>query len=373
MGELLLVRHGETEWSRTGQLGGRTDLPMTDAGEIAARALAPVLSRHRLVAAFTSPISRAIRTTELAGLTGVRPDPDLLEWDYGACEGRTEEQIRQERPGWDLWQDGVRVSGADRGETLAQVAARADAVLGRVRPLLAAGDVALIGHGHLQRVIAARWLGLDPAAARLIRHPHPGSLSALGHDRGQPVISSWNIRPVRRRDSARVLLVNSADEVLLFRFLRQPGKPELGTLWITPGGGIQPGEPAAAAAARELREETGLAVPAAELGSAVAVTSGPASELAWLADEFRDEFFFLRVDHHDVDISGFEALEASTFAGHRWWSPADLAAATELIAPLGLAGLLADLLAGRRRLPGPPPLAPLITAGLTGSSRAASG
>jgi broad specificity phosphatase PhoE len=194
MGELILIRHGETEWSRTGQYGGRTDLPLTDAGVAAGKALAPALARRHLVAAFSSPLSRAMRTAELAGLTGVKPDPDLLEWDYGGYEGVTEEQIQAITPGWTLWRDGVSPGGDDLpGETLEQVAARTDALLARVRPLLNDGDVALVGHGHLQRVLTVRWLGLDPSAARLLRHPHTGTVSALGYEQEQPVISAWNV------------------------------------------------------------------------------------------------------------------------------------------------------------------------------------
>ena len=194
MGELVLIRHGETEWSRTGQYAGRTDLPLTDAGEMAGRALASALAGRRLAAVFCSPLRRAMRTAELAGLTGVKPDPDLLEWDYGGYEGLTEEQIREKNPGWDLWRDGVIPGDADHpGETLQQVAARIDAVLERVRLLLPNGDVAIVGHGHLQRVLTVRWLGLDPSAARLLRHPHTGTISTLGYDRDQPVISTWNV------------------------------------------------------------------------------------------------------------------------------------------------------------------------------------
>jgi broad specificity phosphatase PhoE len=195
MGELLLIRHGETAWSRTGQYGGRTDLPLTDAGVAAGRALGPLLARRQLSAVFASPLSRAVRTAELAGLPDAKPDPDLLEWDYGGYEGMTEEQIRAARPGWDLWRDGVIGGDGQAGETLRQVAARTDAVLDRVRPLLRDGDVAIIGHGHLQRVLAARWLGLDPAAARMLSHPHTGTLSALGYEHEQPVISAWNVLP----------------------------------------------------------------------------------------------------------------------------------------------------------------------------------
>jgi broad specificity phosphatase PhoE len=196
MGEVLLIRHGETAWSRTGQYGGRTDLPLTDAGVAAARALRSLLAGHQVVAAFSSPLNRAMRTAELAGLADVKPDPDLLEWDYGGYEGLAEEQIRPGRPGWDLWRDGVTAGREGRpGETLQQVAARADAVLDRVRPLLRDGDVAIVGHGHLQRVLAARWLGLDPSAARMLSHPHTGTLSSIGYEHGQPVVSAWNVLP----------------------------------------------------------------------------------------------------------------------------------------------------------------------------------
>lgn len=150
-----------------------------------------------------------------------------------------------------------------------------------------------------------------------------------------------------RRDSARVLLVDARDKVLLFRSLCHPGKPELGTLWLTPGGGINDGEQPAEAAARELFEETGLSVGPDELGAIVAVTSGTA-DLGWMAGEFQDEFFFYRVTRHDVDTRGFGEMEASTFAGHRWWSVSEIEQTTEMVAPNGLAALLRELLAGRR-------------------------
>lgn len=149
------------------------------------------------------------------------------------------------------------------------------------------------------------------------------------------------------RESARVLLVDARDRLLLFRTLRHPGKPELGTLWLPPGGGIKDGEQPAEAAARELFEETGLSIGPDELGPLVAVTSGTA-DLGWMAGEFRDVFFFHRVSHHDVDTSGFEELEASTFAEHRWWSASELIQTTETVVPNGLAELLSDLLAGKR-------------------------
>jgi probable phosphoglycerate mutase len=194
MGELIVIRHGQTEWSLSGQHAGRTDVPLTDEGEATARALAPRLARRRLVAVFSSPLSRAMRTAELAGLTGAEPDPDLLEWDYGGYEGLTAEEIRASRPGWDLWRDGVVPGDAEHpGELLQQVTARIDRALDRIRPLLSDGDVAVVAHGHLARVLTARWLGLDPSASRLFGHPHPGTLSFLASEDGQPFISAWNV------------------------------------------------------------------------------------------------------------------------------------------------------------------------------------
>lgn len=188
MGELMLIRHGETAWSRTGQHAGRTDLPLTAAGEDAARALAPRLAGREFAAVFSSPLTRAVRTAELAGLSAAETDADLIEWDYGRFEGLTAEQIQQLRPGWELWRDGV-----DTGESLGQVAERVDAFLGRVRPLLEQGDVAVVAHGHLSRILTARWLGLDAPAARQFGHPHPGTINTLGYEHGLPVVLGWNV------------------------------------------------------------------------------------------------------------------------------------------------------------------------------------
>ncbi|MFB7108640.1 histidine phosphatase family protein [Streptomyces sp. NPDC056291] len=193
MGELIVIRHGQTEWSLSGRHAGRTDIPLTDAGEAAAKALAPRLARRHLVAVFSSPLSRAVRTAELAGLAGVRPDPDLMEWDYGGYEGLTAAQIQEMRPGWDLWRDGVIPGDDHPGEQLQQVAARTDVVLDRMRPLLDEGDVAVVAHGHLARVLTVRWLGLDASAGRLLGHPHPGTLSFLAVEDGQPFIAAWNV------------------------------------------------------------------------------------------------------------------------------------------------------------------------------------
>ncbi len=195
MGELILLRHGETEWSAAGRHTGRTDVPLTRHGEAAAAALEPVLARRQIRAAFTSPAQRAVRTAELAGLTDAKTDPDLWEWDYGGYEGRTTAEIQAERPGWCLWRDGVIPGGAGHpGETVQQVGARADAVLARARPLLADGDVALVAHAHVLRVLTARYLGLDPDGGRLFRLD-TGTYSTLGTEHDRPVITSWNVSP----------------------------------------------------------------------------------------------------------------------------------------------------------------------------------
>ena len=195
MGDLILLRHGETEWSKEGKHTGRTDVLLTPAGEVAAAALAPLLVRRDIVAVFTSPALRAVRTSDLAGLADAKPDPDLWEWDYGGYEGLTTREIQELRPGWYLWRDGVTPGDtAHPGETVEQVGARVDRVLRRVEPLLADGDIALVAHGHVLRVLTARYLWLEPAAGRLFRLD-TGTLSVLGHEHGEPVILTWNMPP----------------------------------------------------------------------------------------------------------------------------------------------------------------------------------
>jgi broad specificity phosphatase PhoE len=195
MGDLILLRHGETEWSRAGKHTGRTDIPLTTHGEAAAAALAPPLARCDIVAAFTSPARRAVSTATLAGLTDAKADPDLWEWDYGGYEGLTTPQIRQARPGWYLWRDGVIPGDAEHpGETVEQVGERVDRVLGRVTPLLANGDVVLVAHGHVLRVLTARYLCLGPADGKLFRLD-TGTVSTLGGEHAEPVIMSWNVPP----------------------------------------------------------------------------------------------------------------------------------------------------------------------------------
>ncbi|WLW50924.1 histidine phosphatase family protein [Streptomyces sp. YU58] len=195
MGDLLLVRHGETEWSVSGQHTSWTDLPLTQQGEEQAKSLAPLLSARTFALALASPLGRALRTAELAGVTGVVTEPDLHEWDYGGYEGVTTVAIHRTRPDWYLWTDGVP-PGPDRhpGESPAEVGARADRVLARVDTALAGGDVLLVAHGHFLRVLTARRLGLPPADGRLFQLA-TGTVSRLSTEHGRPVIAEWNTRP----------------------------------------------------------------------------------------------------------------------------------------------------------------------------------
>ncbi|HVE73587.1 MAG TPA: histidine phosphatase family protein [Mycobacteriales bacterium] len=185
MGELVLVRHGQTEWSRTHRHTGRTDIPLTSYGERQAASLAPGLAGRALVAAFCSPLVRARRTAELAGVEAV-VDDDLAEWHYGDYEGSTTAEIRAQRAGWWIWTD-----GAPGGETAQDVGARCTATLQRVAPLLASGNVALFGHGHALRALAAVWVGL-PATQGGAFTLDAGSISILGTYREHPVVMSWN-------------------------------------------------------------------------------------------------------------------------------------------------------------------------------------
>ena len=203
MGEIILLRHGETEWSRAGRHTGRTDVPLTAEGEKQAHGAAAVLAGRRVQAVYSSPAGRAQRTAQLAGLRVTAVDPDLWEWDYGGYEGITTDQIQEQRPGWYLWRDGVVPGGPDGfpGETVEQVGERCDRVLAQVRPLVDptrhpsdhpdAGDVVLVAHGHLLRVLAARWLGLPPAAGALFRLD-TAAVSILGFEHDRPVLSLWN-------------------------------------------------------------------------------------------------------------------------------------------------------------------------------------
>jgi probable phosphoglycerate mutase len=187
---VTLIRHGETEWSRDGRHTGHTDIPLTEAGrknaeQLRAR-LAELGARFDLV--MTSPLSRAYDTCRLAGLCDetvpTEVTDDLMEWDYGDYEGRRTAEIRTERPGWLLWTDGV-----PNGETPEQVGARVDRVIARVRAV--PGDVALVAHGHVLRVLAARWLNLAPVHGGNLALS-TATLSVLGWERELPAIHLWN-------------------------------------------------------------------------------------------------------------------------------------------------------------------------------------
>jgi broad specificity phosphatase PhoE len=198
MGELILLRHGQTEWSATGQHTGRTDIPLTARGVADAVELGPMLAGRHIAAAFSSPATRAAQTAELAGIAARKQDPDLWEWDYGGYEGMTSAQIQLERPGWDLWRDGIIPGDAAHpGETVDEVGTRADRVIARTLEYLVDGDVVLVSHGHVLRVLTARWLGLPAAYGRLFRLD-TGTMSTLGFEHDDPVISTWNVRPKRK-------------------------------------------------------------------------------------------------------------------------------------------------------------------------------
>ncbi|MGD0832915.1 MAG: histidine phosphatase family protein [Candidatus Dormibacteria bacterium] len=183
--KVLLVRHGETEWSRSGRHTGRRDLPLDAAGEAQARGLRRHLRGWAGATVLVSPLQRARRTCELAGFAaGAQVDSRMQEWDYGAYEGRTAEEIQVERPGWVIWKDGVV-----GGETIDDVARRAEGVIARIRDI--PGDVALFAHGHFLRILAARWCDLPPAAAEHLALS-AGAVSVLGADRGSPTVWRWN-------------------------------------------------------------------------------------------------------------------------------------------------------------------------------------
>jgi broad specificity phosphatase PhoE len=185
---VYLARHGETAWSLTGQYTGLTDLPLTEQGERNARQLRERLKGIAFAEVFTSPLQRAVRTCELAGFGAIAEiDPDLVEWNYGQYEVRRTADIVAERPGWQLFRD-----GCPGGETPAQVAARADRVVSRVRA--ANGNALLFSSGHFIRVLAARWIGLEPSVNSRSFKLSTASLSALGYEGSlsRPAICLWN-------------------------------------------------------------------------------------------------------------------------------------------------------------------------------------
>ena len=185
--QVVLVRHGATEWSDAGRHTGSTDVPLTGVGRKEAQALGGPLRAWTFVRVLTSPLQRAVETCRLAGYGDVAEGrTDLCEWDYGDYEGRTTAEIRSERPDWSLWQDGV-----PNGESPQEVGARADRVIAEARA--SQGDVLLFAHGHLLRVLAARWLGLGPVDGCLFALD-PGTISVLGYERQTAVIARWNDR-----------------------------------------------------------------------------------------------------------------------------------------------------------------------------------
>jgi len=183
--EIVLVRHGETEWSRSGQHTGNTDIPLTEAGEAQARTVVERLAGREFALVLSSPLQRARRTAELAGY-GERAelDADLRERDYGDYEGRTTKEIRKTIPGWDVWRDEMV-----NGETLAQVGARADRVLERA--LAADGDTLVFAHSHLLRTLGARWIGLGPEGGGKLTLA-TAAVSVLGFERERRVLKRWN-------------------------------------------------------------------------------------------------------------------------------------------------------------------------------------
>ena len=182
----VLVRHAETEWTLTGQHTGRTDVPLTDRGREAARALARPLSAWSFARVLSSPLRRALETCELCGLGGrAERDEELKEWDYGEDEGRTSEEIERRRPGWSLWRD-----GCPGGEQPGEVAARADRVIEEL--LAGPAPAAVFSHGHFLRVLGARWIELGAAGGGRLGLS-PGSLSLLGEEHGERVLAGWNM------------------------------------------------------------------------------------------------------------------------------------------------------------------------------------
>jgi len=184
--EIWLIRHGETEWSRSGAHTGLTDLPLTAAGRDNAVALGRWMKGRAFALVLTSPLQRARDTCRLAGYgDGALVDPNLCEWNYGDYEGRTSPDIQKDRPGWNLWRDGV-----PNGETVEQVGVRAEAVIARA--LAAGGDTALFAHGHILRILTARWLQLAPDCGRLFALS-TATVSVLGYEHDTRVISCWNL------------------------------------------------------------------------------------------------------------------------------------------------------------------------------------
>jgi probable phosphoglycerate mutase len=196
-GQLVLLRHGATGWSASGKHTGRTDVPLSSLGEQQAARVANLIADRNFTLVLASPLVRAQETAQLAGLTHIKTDANLVEWDYGGYEGLTTKQIRAIQPGWSLWRDGVPAhSDGQPGESAADVGVRADRVIARVLPVLGRGDVALVSHGHFLRVLAARWLSLAPTGGAMLALD-TGSVSVLGFEHGAHVLWHWNLLPPR--------------------------------------------------------------------------------------------------------------------------------------------------------------------------------
>lgn len=183
--ELVVVRHGETEWSRSGRHTGRTDVPLTETGRRDAERLRAALTERRFARVLTSPLQRASETARLAGFPDAERCPDLMEWDYGRYEGLTTPEIRKDVPGWTVFRDGV-----PGGETAEAIGARADRVIALA--LATPGDVACFAHAHMLRVLTARWLGLDPRDARLFML-RTANYGVLGFERETRVLLRWGV------------------------------------------------------------------------------------------------------------------------------------------------------------------------------------
>jgi probable phosphoglycerate mutase len=184
--EIWLIRHGETEWSLSGAHTGRTDIPLTPKGYERAAAIGRQMAGRQFALVLSSPLLRARETCRMAGYgEAAQIDGDLKEWDYGSYEGRTTSEIQHDRPGWSIWKDGPL-----GGESIADVAARADRVIARV--MAGQGDAALFAHGHVLRILAARWICFEPTAASRLALD-TATISVLGYERDTQVIRSWNL------------------------------------------------------------------------------------------------------------------------------------------------------------------------------------
>lgn len=191
--QVILLRHGETEWSRTRRHTGRTDVALTEVGRRQAELAGQELAGREFALVLCSPLARAVETSRLAGLADVMEETDeLVEWDYGSAEGRSTADMALDVPDWTVWTHAI-----ERGESLEQVGARADAVVARLTEV--DGDAAVVAHGHMLRILTARWLGLEPLGGRLFALD-TATLSTLSYEHGTRVVERWNDDSHLRRD-----------------------------------------------------------------------------------------------------------------------------------------------------------------------------